>query len=430
MDDQGFILFVVAPGIGSLKDHAGQGFDGFQRVKTGKNFLRLHAADLHRGIDGALRGHDHGFDAGAGIGRHTFCAWALAKIEPPANAVVTNNRLLRARRDMIMKTPDVRRSTFPAAITAAPHLRYASMTALLRPHHAWNTTVTTLSDRCATDYFLGDPHDAMAFCFCGHDLGFLSVGCTGGARSDDFDRRIAPGDVLEGDKRGLKIPVLRQLAAEGVYATGVRNVLPTVTYPDHTTLITGVWPARHGIAGNQTFDPQQQNMTGWYWYAHDIKVKTLWDAVHDAGGTVASLSWPVSVGAASINFDVPEYWRAKIPEDMKLVRALATPGLVDELEKDTGLTLAQADGETVQVDLGRARFAAALIQAKHPTFTTVHLRGLDHTEHAYGPGSPEANAVLEQLDAGIGALIETARKAEPDLVVAIVFRSRLCAGHP
>ncbi len=72
------------------------------------------------------------------------------------------------------------------------------------------------------------------------------------------------------------------------------------------------------------------------------------------------------------------------------------------------------------VDLGRARFAAALIAAKHPRFTTVHLRGLDHTEHAYGPGSPEANAVLEQLDAGIGSLIAGARKSEPDLVVAIV----------
>src|ERR1700733_6141513 len=158
---------------------------------------------------------------------------------------------------------------------------------------------------------------------------------------------LRPGDVLDADKRGLKIPALRQLAAEGATASGVRNALPTVTYPNHTTLITGVWPARHGIANNQTFDPLQKNFGGWYWEARDIKVKTLWDAVHQAHGKVASLSWPVSVGAVSIDFDLPEYWRANNPEDLKLVRALATPGLVDSLEKATGLPLADADGDTM-----------------------------------------------------------------------------------
>jgi predicted AlkP superfamily pyrophosphatase or phosphodiesterase len=231
---------------------------------------------------------------------------------------------------------------------------------------------------------------------------------------------LRPGDVLDAENRGLKIPSLRRLAAEGATASGVRNALPTVTYPNHTTLITGVWPARHGIPGNQTFDPLQQNFGGWYWYARDIKVRTLWDAVHESGGKVASLSWPVSIGASAIDYNVPEYWRAHNADDIKLVRALSTPGLVDLLEKDTGLALADADGETVEVDVGRTRFAAALIAARHPQFTTVHLRGLDHVEHGFGPGSPEARAALETLDGAVGTLIAAARRAEPGLVVAIV----------
>lgn len=230
---------------------------------------------------------------------------------------------------------------------------------------------------------------------------------------------LRPADVQEADQRGLKIPALRELAADGAVASGVRNALPTVTYPNHTTLITGVWPARHGIANNPTFDPLQQNMGGWYWYARDIKVPTLWDAVHAAGGKVASLSWPVSVDTRSIDYNLPEYWRAKIPEDMKLVHALATPGLVDELEKKTGVPLLGADGETVEVDVGRTRYAAALIAARKPQFITVHLRGLDHIEHESGPGSPQAKAALETLDGAIGELVARARAAEPDLVVAI-----------
>ena len=231
---------------------------------------------------------------------------------------------------------------------------------------------------------------------------------------------LRPADVLEADQRGIKLPTLSKLVAQGVYATGVRNALPTVTYPNHTTLITGVWPARHGIANNLTFDPLQKNMGGWYWYTRDIKVPTLWDAVHDAHGKVASLSWPVSVGTRAIDFNIPEYWRAGNPDDLKLVRALATPGLIDSLEKTTGLSLAEIDGDSAASDDGRDRFAAALITAHHPAFITVHLRALDHIEHVFGPDSSQAHTTLEQLDGGIGDLVAAARKAEPNLVVAIV----------
>ena len=66
---------------------------------------------------------------------------------------------------------------------------------------------------------------------------------------------LRPDDVTLADARGLKIPNLRALAAQGAWAHGVNGVLPTLTYPSHTTLITGVWPVKHGIASNLTFDP-------------------------------------------------------------------------------------------------------------------------------------------------------------------------------
>ena len=72
---------------------------------------------------------------------------------------------------------------------------------------------------------------------------------------------LRPLDVIEADKRGLAVPNLRAFMTDGTYATGVRNVLPTVTYPDHTTLITGVWPNVHGIGNNVKFDPLGRTMT-------------------------------------------------------------------------------------------------------------------------------------------------------------------------
>jgi predicted AlkP superfamily pyrophosphatase or phosphodiesterase len=69
---------------------------------------------------------------------------------------------------------------------------------------------------------------------------------------------LKPEYVTHADEHGLKIPTLRRFLTEGTYADGVLAVLPTVTYPDHTTLITGVWPIEHGIYNNTLFDPEKK----------------------------------------------------------------------------------------------------------------------------------------------------------------------------
>ena len=89
---------------------------------------------------------------------------------------------------------------------------------------------------------------------------------------------LRPDYITAADAHGVKAPNLRRFLAEGTHADGVQGVVPTVTYPSHTTLVTGVWPLKHGILANTTFDPLQKNAQGWYWYAEDIRVPTLWDA--------------------------------------------------------------------------------------------------------------------------------------------------------
>jgi predicted AlkP superfamily pyrophosphatase or phosphodiesterase len=231
---------------------------------------------------------------------------------------------------------------------------------------------------------------------------------------------LRPLDIIEADKRGVTAPNLQKLLHEGAYATGVRDALPSVTYPNHTTLVTGVWPAQHGIEANLVFDPLKKNMEGWYWYNPDIKVPTLWDAVHGAGGVTASLGWPVTVDAKSIDNNIPEYWRAFQPDDLKLIRALCTPGLLDAVAAKSGVALAQLASEEPPADEAKAKAAAAIIALKRPQFFTLHLSSLDSEQHEHGPGSPEALESLKRIDAAVGDLIASARQAEPDLVVMIV----------
>ena len=231
---------------------------------------------------------------------------------------------------------------------------------------------------------------------------------------------LRPDYVTQAGKHGLKIPNLRRFISEGSYADGVIGVVPTITYPSHTTLVTGVWPVEHGIYSNNTFDPLQENLGGWYWYAKDEKVATLWQAADAAGIVTASVNWPVTVSAPGIRYNLAEYWRAGTPDDIKLLEALAVPkGLLGELEAKLG---PYVDGltEGVAADETRTKFAVAILKEKSPGFMTVHLIDLDGASHDHAPFSEQANQSLERLDGMIGQLRDAAIANDPKTVVAIV----------
>ncbi len=230
---------------------------------------------------------------------------------------------------------------------------------------------------------------------------------------------LRPGDVIDAKSRGLALPRLTALMHDGAYASGVTGVLPTLTYPSHTTLVTGVAPALHGVSNNLTFDPLATNQTGWYWYAADIRVPTLWQAAHGAGLRTANVHWPVTVGAKGIDENLPQFWRTGSADDRKLFAELATPGLLPPLEQALG-PYEQGVDETVEGDAVRVRFAEAILARDKPGFTTVYLAGIDHQEHKSGPGSPGANRTIERTDALVGEMVDAARKAMPDVTIAVV----------
>ena len=230
---------------------------------------------------------------------------------------------------------------------------------------------------------------------------------------------LRPDYVTAADVHGAQVPNLRKFLREGTFAEGVTGVIPTVTYPSHTTLVTGVWPAKHGILANTTFDPLQKNHEGWYWYAEDIRVPTLWDAAAAAGRTTASIQWPVTVGA-KINWNIPEVWRAGTTEDAKLVRAVSTSGLLAEAKASIGDYRGGIEA-TPESDEVRGKYAVWILENKRPGLLTLHLIALDHVEHETEPFSPKSIAVLERLDAVIGKVREAAERTAPgSAYVAVV----------
>jgi predicted AlkP superfamily pyrophosphatase or phosphodiesterase len=219
---------------------------------------------------------------------------------------------------------------------------------------------------------------------------------------------MKPESYTDPDAHGLKIPTLREIVRAGASSDGVQPVMPTVTYPSHTTMMTGVNPGTHGIVANPAWDPFGQNYNGYRWYEEDIRVPTLWQLARQRGLHTALIHWPVTVGAQA-DIIVPEIWRANIPEDLKLLRALSTRGILDEVAKEYP-DFNAAINPPLQTDAAFTDIACYAIKKSQPNLLLLHLAMVDHEEHLHGPFSPEANAATETADAQVARVIAEAKK--------------------
>jgi predicted AlkP superfamily pyrophosphatase or phosphodiesterase len=212
---------------------------------------------------------------------------------------------------------------------------------------------------------------------------------------------LMPAYYRRADELGLKIPNLRRLMRDGVYGR-VTGVLPSVTYPSHTTLLTGVTPRVHGIQSNTLLDPEGRSNGAWNWYARSVRVPTLVSAARARWMTTASVSWPVSVGLGS-DFNLPEFWRSgsEHTSDLQLLDLLSTPGLISAVSQGRGRPFPFPLTDQERVDT-----ALHLIRTHRPHLLVLHIFELDGKQHDHGPLTPEAREAVERSDAQIGRVIQ------------------------
>lgn len=199
----------------------------------------------------------------------------------------------------------------------------------------------------------------------------------------------------------------------------VETTMPAVTYPAHTTMVTGVDPASHHIQSNHPIDPWGASKDAWTWFTEDVAVPTLWDRAAKRGKTVANLQWPVTMVAGSkIKYHIPQFDRAKGPEEQKLMRVLSTPGLHREIEKHTGVSLTE-----YSTDDERIKAARYIWRRKSPDLMLLYNPGLDNIEHANGPYSAAAYKHLELLGHEMEKFLAEIRKNSPHDQVRVLVVS-------
>ena len=215
---------------------------------------------------------------------------------------------------------------------------------------------------------------------------------------------LVPDYYTEPARLGLKVPNLTKMKLGGAFAVGVEGVYPTVTYPSHTSLVTGVRPALHGIIQNRIFEaPTDPQTREWYWFSKDLKAETLWMLAKKAGLSTAGVGWPVTVGA-DIDYNVPEIADPNNRGSAKRTLQYSTPGLIQN-------ALGLGAGSDNTTDGRRMKISEFIIENYKPNFMLIHFIALDGVHHEKGPRTPEALAVAERMDDYVGRVVEATRKA-------------------
>ena len=200
-------------------------------------------------------------------------------------------------------------------------------------------------------------------------------------------------------------PALRALVKTGSHARAVTPVFPSVTYPGHATIVTGVRPARHGIPFNRIWSPPATGR--WYEEATDLRAPPLWDVARAAGLTTAAVSWPVTLGA-KIDWLIPERDYYAQSEPLEMLRQATTPGLIERLALTPS---AEMFKHVAQWDQFLAAAATGIIRRMRPNLLLLHLVQIDYFQHRGGLDGSDVKPALARVDAHITAVTSALREA-------------------
>lgn len=225
------------------------------------------------------------------------------------------------------------------------------------------------------------------------------------------------------DDPNAKMPTIRALAAGGAWAP-MQASAPTVTWPNHTNLVTGVTTSGHGVVGNDYFDRQQKRQVALILdpeFDKDeiVRVPTIYDVAHAAGLKTAAIRWPATRNAKSLDWQMPEV------ATVEHLRRYTTPTLTAKCQA-AGIW---SDGDVVRSGAKEIRIVSDrnslnifnhILRKHRPNLALLHLIQVDASEHVNGPRSPEAYATIEEADRQVGAVWDLLKREFADRATLIV----------
>lgn len=225
------------------------------------------------------------------------------------------------------------------------------------------------------------------------------------------------------------LPTLRSMARDGARADGLVCAFPTVTWPNHTTLVTGVAPGKHGVLGNNYLDRDSGEKVALipdpvFDKDQIVRVPTIYDAAHRAGLTTAGIIWPATRNARTLDFTVPDMFGNDSWQQF------GTRPWLDEL-RAAGIPVDSYGGWVkektggVQRDWLYCRMTEHLLEHHQPNLILIHLVEVDHVEHRFGPRTPDAYWSVSYADSCIRDIQAAAQRSKFKDKTTIV----VCSDH-
>src|ERR671913_1032273 len=196
----------------------------------------------------------------------------------------------------------------------------------------------------------------------------------------------------------VPLPTLRRLAAQGAIARGMRPVNPTVTWANHTSMVTGVTPAKHGVIFNGLLvraPGVPPHVEPWRDRSEMVHAPTLYDAAHARGLTTAQVDWVAIWNAPTVTWE----FRERPDPQGAIVREMIGAGLVSQEVVENF-----AEKNIVFRDHVWTAAAAHIIREHRPHLMMFHLLTLDSMQHRYGPGTLAATSAMAHLDGQVAQI--------------------------
>ena len=231
-------------------------------------------------------------------------------------------------------------------------------------------------------------------------LFFLAVTAVGAMNDHVILITIDGGAAYYLQDPAAPLPTLRKLAAQGATAEGMKVSNPSITWPNHTTLVTGVHPEKHSVLFNGVLlrpgdglgvsvDPKRDK-------SDLVAVPTLYDQLHEKGYRTAGINWPCTRNSGTLDIDFP---------DTPDMLAYTTPKLLDELVAegvlaDKNVTNFNRQSAPVRDQIWTAA-ATHVIRTRKPNFMMFHLLITDGIQHKHGPRTMAAYTALAMADSAL-----------------------------
>jgi len=209
----------------------------------------------------------------------------------------------------------------------------------------------------------------------------------------------------------LTKPRFKELYERGSAVKTMKTIYPTVTYPAHTSMSTGVYPEKHKITNNFLFVPGQIKNLPWEWFADSIKSPDMFTAMKKAGLTTASVFWPVTGNHKYIDYLIDEYWPQSKTDSIH--DALIRSGTTEELYKVAvapflkNVTV-RKHPETDELII---KACCAIIENYKPDFLALHTGDVDAYRHKTGAFSPVVTKGVDDTEKDLYELMEATKRA-------------------